>query len=139
MSMPSIDRTTAARLAGERKQIERMSAGLAKRLFTLPWLTVPPIGFVEQSKLVSATSPAAAAQTRVPAQASRRHTMYGFTTVLTGTSFDQALANAKPTTSITMLPRARSARADANLLGGFDDFGHAIAQPSTANGQYKRP
>ncbi len=43
----------AVRLAGERKQIERMSDGLAKRLFTLPWLTVPPIGFVELSKLVS--------------------------------------------------------------------------------------
>ena len=46
------DPLLAARLAGERKQIERMSAGLAKRLFTLPWLTVPPIGFVELSKLV---------------------------------------------------------------------------------------
>ena len=42
-----------ARLAGERKQMERMSAGLAKRIFTLPWLTRPPIGFVELSKLVS--------------------------------------------------------------------------------------
>ena len=53
----------AARLAGERKQIERMSAGLAKRLFTLPWLTLPPIGFVELSKLARETGPAAAAQT----------------------------------------------------------------------------
>jgi len=57
------DPNLAAQLAGERKQIERMSASLAKRLFTLPWLTVPPIGFVELSKLVSATSHAAAAQT----------------------------------------------------------------------------
>ena len=40
-------------MAGERKQIERMSDGLAKRLFTLPWLTVRPIGFVELSKLVA--------------------------------------------------------------------------------------
>jgi arsenite-transporting ATPase len=32
--------------------MERMAAGLAKRLFTLPWLTVPPIGFAELSKLV---------------------------------------------------------------------------------------
>lgn len=46
------DPLLAARLAGERKQIERMSAGLAQRLFTLPWLTVPPIGFLELSKLV---------------------------------------------------------------------------------------
>ena len=46
------DPLLAARLAGERKQMERMSDGLAKRIFTLPWLTVPPIGFVELSKLV---------------------------------------------------------------------------------------
>jgi arsenite/tail-anchored protein-transporting ATPase len=43
-----------ARLAGERQQIERMSAGLAKRLYALPWLAVPPIGLVELSKLVRA-------------------------------------------------------------------------------------
>ncbi len=52
-----------ARLAGERKQIERMAAGLAKRVFTLPWLTVPPIGFVELSKLTREPAPAAATQT----------------------------------------------------------------------------
>lgn len=52
------DPLLAARLAGERQQIERMAGGLAKRLFTLPWLTVPPIGFTELSKLVSATAPA---------------------------------------------------------------------------------
>ena len=45
------DPLLAARLAGERKQIERMTAGLAKRLFTLPWLTVAPIGYLELSKL----------------------------------------------------------------------------------------
>ena len=56
------DPLLAARLAGERKQIERMSAGLARRLFTLPWLTVPPIGFVELSKLVGKTIDAAQAQ-----------------------------------------------------------------------------
>jgi arsenite-transporting ATPase len=50
------DPLLAARLAGERKQMARMSAGLAKRLFTLPWLTVPPIGFTELSKLVSNTA-----------------------------------------------------------------------------------
>ncbi len=47
------DPLLAARLAGESKQMERMSAGLAKRIFILPWLTRPPIGFVELSKLVS--------------------------------------------------------------------------------------
>ncbi len=47
----------AARLAGERKQMERMAAGLAKRTFIVPWLTRPPIGFVELSKLVNRPSP----------------------------------------------------------------------------------
>jgi arsenite-transporting ATPase len=57
----SSDPLLAARLAGERKQLERMSCGLAKRIFTLPWLTRPPIGFVELSKLVSGSQHAAAA------------------------------------------------------------------------------
>jgi arsenite-transporting ATPase len=46
------DPLLAARLTGERKQMERMSAGLAKRIFTLAWLTRPAIGFAELSKLV---------------------------------------------------------------------------------------
>ncbi len=54
------DPLLAARLAGERKQMERMASGLAKRIFTLAWLTVPPIGFAELSKLVSKPSTAAA-------------------------------------------------------------------------------
>jgi len=41
-----------ARLAGERRQVERLSAGLAERLFALPWLTVPPVGLGALSKLV---------------------------------------------------------------------------------------
>ena len=49
------DPLLAARLAGERKQMARMSAGLAKRIFTIPWLTVPPIGFAELAKLVATT------------------------------------------------------------------------------------
>jgi len=51
------DPLLAARLAGERKQMDRMAAGLARRIFTLPWLTVPPIGLVELSKLVRAAAP----------------------------------------------------------------------------------
>jgi arsenite-transporting ATPase len=47
-----------ARLAGERRQIERISAGLARRLYALPWLTEPPIGLDALSKLTRA--PAAA-------------------------------------------------------------------------------
>lgn len=46
------DPLLAARLSGERRQIERMSAGLAKRIFTLAWLARPPIGFNELSRLV---------------------------------------------------------------------------------------
>jgi arsenite-transporting ATPase len=48
------DPLLAARLAGERKQMERMAAGLAQRIFTVPWLTVPPVGFSELTKLVKA-------------------------------------------------------------------------------------
>jgi arsenite-transporting ATPase len=40
--------------------MDRMAAGLAKRIFTLAWLTVPPIGFAELSKLVAKPSPAEA-------------------------------------------------------------------------------
>ena len=54
------DPLLAARLAGERKQMERMAAGLATRIFTIPWLTVPPIGVDELSKLVGG-------RTRMPA------------------------------------------------------------------------
>jgi len=46
------DPLLAARLAGERKQIQRMADGLARRLFALPWLTVPPVGLGELAKLV---------------------------------------------------------------------------------------
>jgi arsenite-transporting ATPase len=47
------DPLLAARLAGERQQMARMSAGLAKRIFVLPWLKRPPIGLHELSALVS--------------------------------------------------------------------------------------
>ncbi|GCL61585.1 arsenical pump-driving ATPase [Pseudaquabacterium pictum] len=33
-----------ARLAGERRQITRLTAGLARRLYALPWLATPPVG-----------------------------------------------------------------------------------------------
>lgn len=56
------DPLLVARLAGERTQMERMNAGLAKRVFTLPWLTVPPIGLAELSKLV--VKPSHAEKTR---------------------------------------------------------------------------
>ncbi|QTN25891.1 arsenical pump-driving ATPase [Rhizobacter sp. AJA081-3] len=47
------DPLLAARLAGERRQMERLSAGLARRLFIVPWLTSPPVGLAALSKLVS--------------------------------------------------------------------------------------
>ena len=55
------DPLLTARLVGERKQFKRMAQGLAKRMFTLPWLTVPPVGFTELSKLVTKPSAAGAA------------------------------------------------------------------------------
>jgi arsenite/tail-anchored protein-transporting ATPase len=42
-----------ARLDGERRQIARMAAGLARRQFALPWLPVPPVGLQELARLVS--------------------------------------------------------------------------------------
>ena len=45
------DPLLTARLSNERRQIQRISAGVAKRLFTLQWLAVPPIGVVALSKL----------------------------------------------------------------------------------------
>jgi len=56
------DPLLAARLVGERKQMDRLAAGLAKRVFTIPWLIVPPIGFAELSRLVVMPSRAAATQ-----------------------------------------------------------------------------
>ena len=47
------DPLLAARLAGERRQIARLSAGLAGRLFALPWLTEPPIGVERLSRLAA--------------------------------------------------------------------------------------
>ena len=47
------DPLLAARLAGEEKQMKRITGGLAKRLFVLPWLTRPPVGNVELTKLVT--------------------------------------------------------------------------------------
>ena len=45
-----------ARLGGECKQIKRLTAGLARQLYGLPWLAVPPVGLDELSKLVRATA-----------------------------------------------------------------------------------
>jgi arsenite-transporting ATPase len=47
------DPLLAARVAGERRQLERLSAGLARRLFVVPWLAEPPVGAAALSALVS--------------------------------------------------------------------------------------
>ncbi len=47
------DPLLGARLAGERRQMERLSNGLTQRLFMLPWLTRPPIGVGELTRLVT--------------------------------------------------------------------------------------
>jgi arsenite/tail-anchored protein-transporting ATPase len=51
------DPLLAARLQGEREQMRRIAAGLAPRVFILPWLVHPPIGLAELSKLVRRTPP----------------------------------------------------------------------------------
>ncbi len=47
------DPLLVARLAGERRQMARIGGGLARRTFILPWLTQPPIGVAELSRLVT--------------------------------------------------------------------------------------
>ena len=47
------DPLLAARLAGEEKQMKRITSGLAKRLFVLSWLTKAPVGNVELGRLVA--------------------------------------------------------------------------------------
>ncbi len=47
------DPLLAARLAGEEKQMKRITSGLARRLFVLPWLTKAPVGNMALAKLVA--------------------------------------------------------------------------------------
>jgi arsenite-transporting ATPase len=49
------DPLLAARLDGERRQLARMSSGLATRIFMIPWLTRPPVGCGELAKLAGRT------------------------------------------------------------------------------------
>jgi arsenite/tail-anchored protein-transporting ATPase len=51
------DPLLAARLAGERRQMARLTSGLAKRLFVLPWLVQPPVGLPTLAKLVEPAPP----------------------------------------------------------------------------------
>lgn len=50
------DPLLSARLVGERKQMERLSGGLTRRLFTVPWLTTPPVGQTALLELVKSTA-----------------------------------------------------------------------------------
>jgi arsenite-transporting ATPase len=47
------DPLLAARLAGEAKQVARISGGLAKKTFALRWLAKPPVGVEELTRLVT--------------------------------------------------------------------------------------
>jgi arsenite-transporting ATPase len=47
------DPLLAARLKGESRQMERISNGLARRTYVVPWRVSPPIGAAELSDLVS--------------------------------------------------------------------------------------
>jgi arsenite-transporting ATPase len=49
-----------SRLAAERRQVERLRAGLARRLHALPWRVVPPVGLDQLSRLVATPAQAAA-------------------------------------------------------------------------------
>lgn len=46
------DPILTARMNSEQKQVERVKAGLAKKIFVLPWQATPPVGINELSKLV---------------------------------------------------------------------------------------
>ncbi len=52
LSTGTTDPVLAARLDGEMRQMERVEAGLAKRLFVVPWLSRPPVGIEALSMLV---------------------------------------------------------------------------------------
>ena len=52
------DPLLAARLQGERRQMERISRGLAKLTFVVPWKAQPPIGYEALSALVQGQRPA---------------------------------------------------------------------------------
>lgn len=45
------DPLLANRVQGEREQMQKIANGLAKRMYTVPWLTKPPIGIDELSRL----------------------------------------------------------------------------------------
>lgn len=50
------DPLLGARLEGERKQMERISQGLARQTFVVPWKALPPIGFAALASLVTKAS-----------------------------------------------------------------------------------
>jgi arsenite/tail-anchored protein-transporting ATPase len=65
------DPLLAARLDGERQQVRRLTSGLAKRLFVLPWLLLPPVGLPTLAMLVQ-PAPALSGERRAP-QLQRDH------------------------------------------------------------------
>ena len=86
------DPLLAARLAGERKQMERMAAGLAKRIFTLALADRAADRLRRVVQAGQQTIGRCGDLMPEPTITPSRFPMYGFTTTLTGTTFDQALA-----------------------------------------------
>lgn len=52
LSSGTKDPLLAARLQGERQQLERIENGLAKRLFVVPWISRPPVGIEALGEMV---------------------------------------------------------------------------------------
>jgi membrane protease YdiL (CAAX protease family) len=63
------DPLLGARIAAERRQIERIAAGLARRTCVLPWLPEPPVGIAAPSSSSSPPSSSKAANARAHTRA----------------------------------------------------------------------
>ena len=63
------DPVLAARLAGEGAQLQRVTAGLAKRTYVVPWVPRAPVGITALRELIDASNvpgAAASAWSRMP-------------------------------------------------------------------------
>ena len=56
LAAKTTDPLLASRMNNEREQLKRIRSGLAKKTFSVPWLTRPPIGVPELSKLADMKS-----------------------------------------------------------------------------------
>lgn len=60
----TLDPLLINRVQDEQEQMHRVATGLAKRIYTIPWLTKPPIGIEELSRLAPPGKPASSATER---------------------------------------------------------------------------